>query len=179
MLSIEETDMKKALGAAVILLASLYSAIYRVRRDSERIKLLLSVRESLLLMRRELSERRRTLSEVFTYLADQQEKQLAGSFYASIVSELNSLGDKRVAQIWRDAAEASFAEAGRDLAEILRPLGELMGSSDLERQLEEAEKCAREIEALARKEEDALPQKRRTTFGLTLSAGAFLVILLA
>ena len=134
--------------------------------------------ESLLVLRSELSERGRSLGEIFLRLSEKSENDALKSFYGALCSEMNSLGDRSFSEIWRSASELFFHACGENVTEALRPLGACLGGSELERQCAALEEAARMIGETARTEKEALAGERKLSFGLALSAGAFLVIIL-
>ena len=170
--------MRKLCGAAAILLGCLGAALGRLRSKKERILLLRSLAASLLELRGELSERQRSLGDCFRSLAEKNEGDTVGAFYAALCAELRGLGERRFSEIWRAASESCFARTPEAVLDTLCPLGVLLGGSELERQCKALEKAARRIEREADAERSALRDERRLCLGLSLSAGAFLVIML-
>ena len=64
------------------------------------------------------------------------------------------------------------------LATALLPLGACLGGSELERQCAALERAARALAEEESAEKEKLGSERKLSFGLSLSASAFLVILL-
>ena len=170
--------MRKALGAAAILSACFFAALYRTRAKRARITLLLSLRDSLNMLLRELSERKRGMREILSALAGRYTGQAAGGFYERLAGELKELGECSFSQIWDGAVREFFCGQGEALIEILSPVGQSLGGSELEPQYTALRGAAKQLEGLAEAEREALPDERRLSYGLSLSLGAMLVIML-
>lgn len=170
--------MNKMIGAASILLASFLTALLRLRSKGERILMLRSLETSLLSLRDELSERQRSLGEVFQILSRKNENRSVRAFYHSLYSGLETLGERGFAEIWRETAEECFGGAGDKLCDALFPLGGFLGGSELDRQCAALDRAARSIGELRHAEKDELRSERKLNLALALAAGAFLVIIL-
>ena len=170
--------MTKAVGAAAILLGCCLAALCRVRAKKARIGELCSARDSLMQLRRELADRRCDLAEVFLRLAGQYEGKRTGVFFNRLCEEMEALGEKRFAEIWRAASWEVFESLDANAAEMIGALGGFLGGSELEPQCAALERAAREMERLAQTEREALGGERRMSYGISLSAGALIVIML-
>ena len=170
--------MKKLCGAAAIILACFWTALDRLREKRKRIRLMRRLASSLLELQGELAEHQSSLSGCFRSLAAKNAGDAVGGFYAALCGEMLGLGELRFSEIWRMAAEKCFAPAGEAVPDALRPLGALLGGSELERQCAALERASRRLEQEAETQRNALKNERRLCFGLSLSAGAFLVIML-
>ena len=170
--------MKKALGAAAILSGCFFAALNRIRARRARIALLLSLRDSLNNLLRDLSERKRGMREILSSLADRYAGQAAGSFYERLADDLCELGERSFSQIWDGALHEVFNAQGETFFETLSPIGQSLGGSELEPQYAVLRNAARQLEGLAEAEREALPGERRLSYGLSLCLGAMLVIML-
>ena len=170
--------MTKAVGAAAILLGCTLAAFCRIRAKKARVELLCSLRDCLVQLRRELAERSCDMAEVFRKLSGQNTGQKTGAFFDTLCREMDALGEKRFSEIWRDAAKESFDSLDQSAMETLAALGDCLGGSELALQCAALESAAWEMERLSQTERDALGAERRMSFGLSLSAGALLVIML-
>ena len=170
--------MKKLFGAAAVMLACLLAAAERIRAKKERLRTLSSLREGLSALRRELAERQTALGWIFSDLAQRFSAEAAGAFFGKLGREMDSLGERDFAQIWRSAAEDLFAGTKCGLCELLSPLGVYLGGSELELQCEALEKAVRELDELTKRQSEATAAEKRLDLGLSLSAGALLVIML-
>ena len=170
--------MKKMIGSAAILLACFLGAQLRQRERKERLALLRSLGTSLLALRLELTERRKTLGESFLFLAQKSENETVRCFYNGLWSDMKSLGERDFTEIWRSAAESCFSAAGDAICDALYPLGGCLGGSELNRQCAALETAAARIAEEERAEKEAMRGERRLVFGLSLCAGVFLVIIL-
>ena len=170
--------MKKLLGAAAILLGCIWAAMSRVRAGRVRERRLLSMRDALTELSRELAARRCGMKDLFRRLADLNEGKNAGAFFQSLCDEMVTLGEKCFSEIWRAAVADKLGALGEEAAQTLCALGECLGGSELALQCEALDRAAREMERLARNEREAMPDRRRMSDGLSLAAGALLVIML-
>ena len=170
--------MRKLIGAAVILLACFLSAQLRLRTKKERIACLRALETSLAELRGELAEHRRSLGEVFRFLSQKSDHEKVKTFYETLCSDLNMLGERGFSEIWRSASEKCFRLQGDEAVDALFPLGSCLGGSEMERQCAALETAVRRIAAEAQAQNEKLKEERKLYFGLSLSAGAFLVIML-
>ena len=170
--------MRKLYGASAILLACFLAALQRLRRKRDRIRLLHALETSLIGLRAELAERQRSLGELFRFLSRKSENRTVCAFYNTLYSDLNGLGERGFAEIWCFAVKSSFEMMGESVCDALYPLGGCLGGSELDRQCASLETAARRIAGQERAEKEKLTAERRLNFGLALSAGAFLVIML-
>lgn len=170
--------MRKLIGAAAILLASFLGALLRLQKKKERIALLRALETSLSALRGELAERRRSLGDIFRSLSQRSAHEKVGAFYERLCADLDTLGDRGFSEIWRTAAKGCFAPLGDAVVDALLPLGGCLGGSELERQCAALDTAARRIAGEAQSRKEKLAEERKLSFGLSLSAGAFLVIML-
>ena len=164
--------MRKLYGASAILLACFLAALQRLRRKRDRIRLLHALETSLIGLRTELAERQRSLGEQFRFLSRKSENRTVCAFYNTLYSDLNGLGERGFAEIWCCAVKSSFEMMGESVCDALYPLGGCLGGSA------SLETAAQRIAGQERAEKEKLTAERRLNFGLALSAGAFLVIML-
>ena len=170
--------MRKLFGAASILLGCFWAALGRLRRKKEDILLLRTLAQSLLELRRTLSERQQSLGGIFFALAQKHGKEPVGAFYEDLGSKIGDLGERSFSEIWREAVEDRFASTEPEVCDALRPLGDFLGGSELERQCRALDSAAQRIAELAEAGKEALRGEMRLNLSLSLCAGAFLVIML-
>ena len=170
--------MNRLLGAAAILLASYLTAFLRLRGKRERIRRLRALSDSLVRLRSELCERQRSLGEIFFQLASNAADAKIKAFFALLGESLRQLGERGFLEIWNTAVAVSFAHLGEEAVNTLCAAGLLLGGSELDAQGAALGTAARRLGALADAEYEALKNDRKLSFGLSLSAGAFLVIIL-
>lgn len=170
--------MRKVIGAAAILLGCFWAAWGRVRAKRAQNALLLSVRDALCELRRELAERQSDMAGIFRKLANKNRERATGALFRRLCMSMDTLGDRSFSEIWRAAVADELGDLGAEALETLGALGESLGGSELALQCEALERAARETEALAQQVKEALPEEKRMSFGLSLAAGALLVIML-
>ena len=170
--------MNKAVGAAAILFSCFFSALRYLHMRSEKILQMQALGKSLLELRSELAERRRNLGDIFYSVAGKNGIDRIKSFYEGLHGKLCDLGERGFSEIWREEAGRCFAPLGRNVEDLLFPLGEYLGGSELERQCAALEKAAFRLEEECQREKETLKREKKLRLGLSLSGGAFLVIML-
>ena len=170
--------MRKALGAAAILLACFSAALLRLRGMRKRIAVINGLEESLFLLRREIADRHKTLWEIFSEFSLKNENETLRAFYSALGQGMNCLGEKEFSAIWRNAVFAVFLPEDETVCAAIASLGDSLGGSELDIQLSAIAGAARALEELARAEKEKLPGERRMKIGLSLCLGAFAVIML-
>ena len=170
--------MRKLFGAASILLGCFWAALGRLRRKKEDILLLRTLAQSLQALCGTLSEQQKGLGGLFSAQAEKSENEAVSGFYEALNKKMEDLGDYSFSEIWGTTVDACFAAAGEELCGVLRPLGELLGGSELDRQCRALDRAARTIGELAAAQRAALGGEMKLSFALSFCAGAFLVIML-
>jgi len=170
--------MRKAFGAAAILSACLLGALLALEREKRRIRRIQALRAGLLALRRALTDRLQPLEEIFRSLSQKRGDPQTESLFQKLRDSFAFLGEIEFSRIWRKAVTDSIGRDDPEIAEILLPLGECLGGSELERQCMEIDRAAGALERSIEKRKEALPEKRRLTLGCLLSFGAFVVIVL-
>ena len=170
--------MNKAIGAAAILLGCFAAALLRMRAKRTRIEALLSLRAGLAELRRALSERRHALREIFLRLADRYEARPAGEFFHCLSQRMDALGECCFVEIWEAALRDKLAFLGEEVSDTLGALGLCLGGSELELQCRALERASADLDAIIQRDRDALPAEKRMSYGLSLCAGAMLLIML-
>ena len=170
--------MRKAFGAAAILSACLLGALLTLDREKRRIRRLQALRAGLLALRRALADRLQPLEEIFRSLSQKCGDPQTEELFQKLRDSFSALGELEFSRIWREAVTDCFHRDDPEISEILIPLGECLGGSELERQCTEIDRVAAELERSIEMRKEALPEKRRLTLGYLLSFGAFVVIVL-
>ena len=168
----------KLYGALLILSASLAAALFLLREERNRLRSVAALQRGLRALRGTLAERQTPLPAAFRELSVQTEDAAVRAFFAALAHNMERLGEESFSVLWRAAAADRLAALGADTAERLALLGEQLGGSELERQCKALDKCADALETLTAQAAGRRAEKRRMTLGLSLSLGAFLVILL-
>ena len=168
--------MTKAVGAAAILLASLFAALIHLREKRGEITRILSVRDRLLMLERLLADRQRPLGELFSALAEREAGE--DGFYHLLCGKMSLLREKEFSTLWRESVGECFAPMGEEFCGALYPVGERLGGSELAGQLTALERAALELGELARARQERMREQRRMSVALSLCLGAFAVIIL-
>ena len=101
----------------------------------------------------------------------------AGDLFAAFSKSLSRLGEDTAAGLWRSAVEG-LSDVSREGKDILLPLGEFLGRYSGEEQCRAIAGVRGRLEQLQRREETRCRENSRLCRALSLSGGAFLVILL-
>lgn len=168
--------MIKLLGCVLIAASALrlgFSAAGELRR---RVRVLEELCEGLGLMEQELELAAPELGELMERLRRRTRgayRRLSSGFGDS----LSRLGEKSVGELWRECVEqvSDLSDEGKML---LSSLGECLGRFDAREQRECVAAVRGRLERLREREEVTCREKCRLCHALTLSGGAFLVILL-
>ncbi len=167
----------RLVGAALVLAGPAMVGFRSARRLARRPECLRTLHAALEQMAREISFRLTPLPELFRSLAETYEGPV-GLLFASCVREMEGLGTKSMAQIWRQAlTEVPLDLEGR-AARALEALGEVLGRYDGENLRGALEQACGELAAAAEEAEREWERKGRMEQVLGLTAGGLLVILL-
>ena len=165
-------------GAAAILFASLIAALLKLRENRDRIRAYYDLQRSLLILRRELSERMTPLPVVLARLCEGAREGAACGFFRDLTAGMERLGEQSFSALWRGAAEERLSFLETENRERFALLGELLGGSELESQCRALADTAEELGKRAEELKRCEKEKQKTILGITLSFGAFIIILL-
>ena len=168
----------KAAGGVIILLAFLLAALSVLKCDKARLQVLLSLRESLYVLGRELSEGQRELWTVFWELAQKGGSEEVQHFFSALCAKRKEVGEKPFSTLWSECVCAALPTLGKEEAEELLSLAPVLGRSDLDAQCAAIERVCAAFEKHAAELRAHFAEKNRVTWGVSFSLGAFVVILL-
>ena len=144
---------------------------------ARRVRTLRAMLGALELMEREISFRLTPMDRLLDRLA-RGTPPPAGTFFACCRDGLERLGERTLAEIWREALEQTPLGLGAGELATLAELGELLGRYDAEGQREALSNARLRLEQDLRLAEEEREKKGRVCRALGLTAGAFLVIVL-
>ena len=165
------------LGAALILLGSLAAAGRFIEEQRRRLCALRDMCAALERLRAELSLRAAGLPELTKLLAESSDNA-AGRFFSALREALPQLGEHSFSELWTGCVSMTLPELSDVERTALRRLGETLGRYELSEQLGALERCRAALMESVESLSEALPEKRRLTFGLLGAAGALLCICL-
>lgn len=168
----------KAAGGVVILLAFLLAALCAQKSDKARLQALLSLREKLFGLERELSEGQRELWTVFRELVQKGGSEEVQRFFTALCAKKEEVGEKPFSTLWSECICAALPSLDEEDAGELRSLGSVLGISDLDAQCAAIERVCAAFEKHAADLRAHFAEKSRVTWGVSFSLGAFVVILL-
>ena len=134
------------------------------------------VLRGLALLEGELSLRGGTLEELMLRLAPRA-PGAAGELFAAFARGLSRLGEDTAAGLWRAAVE-ELETLSREGKGLLIPLGEFLGRYEVQEQCRAIGETRARLEQLLEREQAQCRENCRLCRVLSLSGGAFLVILL-
>lgn len=163
-------------GAALILLASLGFALGLVRTKKRGFEALRALDEALERLYAELSLRQTSLPELTALLA-QSASGAACAFFRTLDELLSELGERSFSVLWHEALKTLPELDGAEL-DALERLGGALGRYALDEQLAAVADCRARLGRSLRERGDSLKEHRRLAYGLCLTAGFLLCILL-
>ena len=166
-----------SLGLILIALASITAGLTCVRWKAARIKELRSVYSMLEIMQREFDTRLTPLGELFSIIRD-KDIGAASLFSVRILEQTESIGQTDFSLIWREGVESSFPALTQQERSVLQRAGEVIGKFSADRQITELKLCHDTMRSVLEAALKDYPQGSRLAIGLSLSAGAMLVIVL-
>lgn len=165
------------IGAILSLTACFYAGVIKLRSLREREICLHAVTESLMHIRNAIARTNAALPEIFSDLSRQCTGH-AGRFFAQLEKETGTIGERRFQEIWRQAVSIVFTELDKNECGELEKLGFSLGCSDGQTQVTEIQLCENIFLTALAEHRQELPQKKKLVLGLSVTVGAFTVILL-
>lgn len=167
----------KIWGSCAVLVSALWLGISYQRDKHRRIECLRGLCDSIQLLSGELSTRRVPLPELIDFCAVHT-KAAPQRFYQCLALAVSQIGDKSFSALWEDAAFACLAELTEEELFELTSLGRTLGRVELSRQLAALEACRHFLTERLRCAEEQYRSGQKLAFGLPISFGALLIILL-
>lgn len=169
--------MLKLIGALLLTCGAAGLGFGAAGHLSRRVRSLRSLLGALELMEREIAFRLTPVPELLELLARRSDGP-AAAFFSDCLDALDSLGERSLSQIWRDALAGRPMDLAQDDQRTLGELGEILGRYDGPGQREAlGEIRSRLLHNLACAEEEN-GRMGRVYGALGLTAGCFLAILL-
>lgn len=170
--------MLKTTGAGLIFLASILTAFQMLLEKRKKIALFESIQSSLSFLRREIEERMAPLSECFAFLAENEACDATRCFFRLIIEQMDTLGEREFSKIWKEAVVCKLKLSDDRDRETLFGVGQAVAGSDLPAVCGSLNAAAQYFTDRIRQEEDKQRDFRRMVFSVTLSLGAFAIIIL-
>ena len=160
------------LGLALTILGIVGIALHDCSCRRQRIQTLQELNTALELMEGELGTNNLPMPALCHFLS-MQTAGAAARFFSQLAEGLGRLGELSFAELWQEAAEASFQNLGRsELETVVR-----LGRYELHRQLGAIATCRTALETNLHAARRACPGEQKLTIGLSISAVLLLVIL--
>lgn len=167
----------KCLGALLILAAAGLSALKRLQDKRRCLEGCRSLASSLRLLRGELAARSLPLGDAIAH-TQQKGSGMGQKLMSRVSARMSELGEMSFFEIWAEEAENSCHVLDPDALDEIKGLGAMLGSFDLEMQLQSLDTVIAYLEALWEQQRGAYPAQRRLLLSVYLAMSCFLVILL-
>lgn len=168
--------MLKLLGSALVAAGALWAGVSATQRLRRKLEVLEQLCRGLEQMEGEMALSCPELEGWMARLAATA-SGAAGELFAAFGASLARLGEKRAALLWGEAVEG-IAHLDREGRDILIPLGEFLGRYEGEEQCRAIRAVRARLEGLYTRQSGEYRERSRLCRVLSLSGGAFLVILL-
>lgn len=169
--------MLKAVGAALLLAGSAGLGLTAIRRLERRVTALRSLTEALELMERELDFRLPPMKELILAVAARAAEPAAG-FLRACGEEVEKLEGKPLARLWRQAALEKLPALKKQDLETLFSVGAVLGRYDGEGQRRTIAAARERLSDFLAEASEERRRQGKVYGALSVTAGAFLVILL-
>lgn len=170
--------MLKLLGALLLIIGAASLGFGAAAQLTARVTGLRSLTAALEQMERELAFRLTPMPELLGRLA-QQAQQPASMFFARCRENMNTLGERTLGEIWREALEQEpDLLLSREEHQVMRALGDVLGRYDGEEQRVALRAASADLGRYMKQAENERNRMGRVYGALGLGAGAMLVILL-
>ena len=131
----------------------------------------------LTLLSGELKSSAQTLPELLLAIRPRTRGK-ASAFVALLSARMDRLGEERFDSLWQDALRQTSAGLPADVLDELGKLGAVLGRYDAQTQCREMDSCASVLREKELKLKSELPQYRRLVFGLLLTGGGMIGLVL-
>ena len=168
--------MMTLLGSVLVAGGALWLGCWAAARLRLELRTLEEMIRGLSLLEGEMELNGGTLEELMARLAPRA-PGAAGTLFAAYARALSRLGEDTAAGLWREAV-GELGALNREGREMLASLGEFLGRYDAQRQCEAIRALRAGLEALREREGARCRENCRLCRVVSLSGGAFLVILL-
>lgn len=167
----------KGTGAVLILLAFTLAGWFMLKEKKDRLSCLKELIEALGQLRGELELRSSALPQAMRQAAELS-TGAGKELLTQALANLENLGEVSFSTIWQRAVGLCAWPLGPDERRELEALGAVLGRYELSFQLQALDSCTDYLKRSRERLRESLPAKRRILLGLSVSMGAFLVILL-
>lgn len=165
-------------GAGLIFTALAFGALIYLKARRQRIELLSLLSAALDTAAGELSLRSLPLTRLFELLAKRSDG-MAAEFFKALCTGMDRLSEEDFFTLWTNAAEEHLTALNTAEREEIARLGAVLGRYELPRQLEAIRGCRTAVDNALLQARQDYPTRRRLALGLSASAGALLIIILA
>ena len=167
----------KLTGALFCVTAFLFAGFSYLETEKRKLKACSGLSDALTVMKNELCAKLLPLRE----LAERAEDSAEGCvklFFRSILDDFDRIGERDFSEIWKKAAEESFAFFSTEQLEKLCRPAALLGKSAGETQAEALEETALYFRTEAERIKGKMPERRKLAIGLSACMGLLMVIVL-
>lgn len=129
--------MLKIIGMLIVVIATTGIGVYIPSIQKNKYKFLEKLRESMIIMKREIDYSVNTLPSIFVNLSSKTENKMIKSFYETIYKNITSLGSGNAQEIWVKCADESLKDSKIETNELMyiKSFGACLGYLDKNMQL--------------------------------------------
>ncbi len=169
--------IQRLTGACMIIAAFVYSGIYIINTKREKVRALRELCNALRQLHAELNTRLAPLPEITARLAKNTGKY-APVFFSDINACLIHLGEISFDEIWKNAADKTLDCIGAQEKDDIKRLGNILGTYELEEQLNAIILCCTALEKKLGCAEKELAEQERTCIGICSVLGVLVAVVL-
>ena len=167
----------KFLGFVLVTVSSAVCGLCYCTGKSEHVNDLRSFCLMIEIMQGEITYRLSPLPELAVSVSERVQGR-ASNFLSVLSLNLNFLGEKDFDRIWCESLEACRPELDEKELEAIAALGKILGRYDVNTQSEAISVSLTYLRSKLNKESSELPQLKKLSLSVSMSAGALLAILL-
>lgn len=161
----------------MIIAAFVYSGIYIINTERERVRALRELCNALRQLYAELNARLSPLPQITDRLIKNNGKY-APAFFSEINTGLIHLGEISFCEIWENAADKTLDCIGAQEKDELKRLGNILGAYKIEEELNAVTLCRTELEKKLDFAEKELAEQERTCIGICSVLGVLVAVVL-
>lgn len=165
------------IGAIILVISALYIGISKAREERQRVKILRELCSALNILKNEICANRTPLGKVISMQSLNSTDTLK-AFFSNLGIELENLGDRRFADIWKECIGFSLNILPEKSKTELIALGNSLGRYDSELQKQAIERCIYTLQDECVLLESGLANNEKMYIGLSGGAGLIIALML-
>lgn len=167
----------KLAGVMLTLLGCVSVALTWTRSRKAHLEALDRLAQALERMEAEITAKAVPLPALIAGLAEST-AGVAGRFFLALSAALDELGERPFSDLWTETVQSSLPELSREERAAIAELGDVLGRYPIPRQQEALARCRASLQHSLENAHGREREDRRLAWGLALSAGALVMIVL-